>query len=98
MKKFLLLYHGPQTPPDTSHEGWREWFKKINGALVDVGSPMINGFTMRREGSSDSQVNLNGYSIIQAEDAHAIRDLLKDHPYLTLGNEYTIEIFELPRK
>jgi len=27
MKQFLLLYHGPATPPGASHKGWPGWFK-----------------------------------------------------------------------
>jgi hypothetical protein len=39
MMRFLLLYSGPPTPPDSSHEGWPEWFSKVGDALVDLGSP-----------------------------------------------------------
>jgi ribosomal protein S18 acetylase RimI-like enzyme len=42
MKRFLLLYRGPPTPPDASHEGWPGWFEAIGDALVDLGSPMAN--------------------------------------------------------
>ena len=37
MKRFLLLYNGPPTSPQASHEDWPEWFEKVGDALVDVG-------------------------------------------------------------
>ena len=69
MKKFLLLYKGPATPPDASHEGWPEWFNKLGDKLVERGLPMAHGRFLRGDGSTgDSATRLNGYSIIQADD------------------------------
>jgi len=95
--KFILLYKGPETPPDASHKGWVTWFTKLGKALVDIGSPLTNGTIMHSDGStinSNSATTLNGYSIIQAKDKTEVLELIKDHPYLGLGKEYTIEIFE----
>ena len=41
---------------------------------------------------------LNGYSIVQAEDRSAVLELLRDHPFLALGSEYTIQVFEAPKR
>jgi hypothetical protein len=99
MKRFLLLYNGPPAPPQASHEGWPEWFDKIGDALVDLGSPMVNGFALRGDGSTgDETTSLDGYSIVQAEDRARVLDLIADHPFVLLGREYTIEVFEVPRK
>ena len=38
----------------------------------------------------------NGYSVIQAQDKGEV--LARDHPVFAAGSEYTIEIFELPKK
>jgi hypothetical protein len=96
--KFLLLYSGPPTPPDASHEGWREWFVEIGDALVDVGSPMQAGVVVRGDGStSDDTTSLNGYSVVQAEDRNRALDLVQDHPFLRLGSEHSIELFEVPK-
>ena len=98
MKQFLLLYNGPATPPGASHEGWPEWFTKTGDALIDRGSPMENGFVLHSDGStSDDSSSLNGFSLIQAEDRDQSLDLIKDHPFLALGSEYTIEIFEVQK-
>jgi YCII-related domain len=99
MKRFLLLYNGPPAPPDPSHEGWPEWFAKIGDALVDRGSPLTNGAVLHRDGSTgDDVTSLDGFSVIQAEDRNAALDLLSDHPFLALGKEYTIEVFEAPNR
>ena len=99
MKKFILLYKGPPTPPDASHEGWPAWFDKIGDQLVSIGSPMESGFVLHSDGSKgDSATNLNGYSIVQARNINAVKSLVKDHPYLAQGSdEFTIEIFGLQR-
>lgn len=99
MKKFMLLYKGPPTPPDASHKGWPGWFDKLGDQLVSIGSPMDNGFVLHSDGSKGgSATNLNGYSIIQARSINAVKSLVKDHPYLAQGSdEFTVEIFELAR-
>ncbi len=97
MKKFILFYQGPATPPGASHDKWPAWFKKLGDRLVDKGSPMDNGHVLHSDGSAGrSAMGLNGYSIIQAETMDEALNLAKDHPFLALGNgEYSIEIFEL---
>jgi hypothetical protein len=99
MKKFILFYKGPATPPGASHAKWPAWFRKVGDQLVDRGSPMKNGLVLHNDSStSDAATNLNGYSIIQARNKNALKSLVKDHPYLAQGSdEFTIEIFELPR-
>lgn len=98
MKRFILFYKGPATPPDASHEKWPDWFRKAGEQLVDRGSPMQNGLVLHPDGSTSvPETNTNGYSMIQAKNFEEASKLLKDHPLLTLGSdEYAIEIFELP--
>ncbi len=99
MKSLILIYKGPATPPGASHEGWPEWFQSIGDKLVDMGSPMANGFVVHPDGTTSASAgSLNGYSIIRAEDEDEAREMVKDHPFLALGNDYTIEIFEVPKK
>jgi hypothetical protein len=99
MKRFLLLYKGPPTPPGASHEGWPEWFRAIGDALVDLGSPTTNGVVVHADGStSDDAAGLNGYSVIQTESRSEAFDLLRDHPLLALDGDYVIEVFEVPKR
>src|SRR6266498_657728 len=97
--KYIVLYRGPVTSPDASHEGWPEWFAQIGDALIDRGSPMANGHTVHTDGrTTDVATNLNGYSLIEADDFEAAGRLLKEHPFLRHGDDYAIEIFEIPDK
>ncbi len=99
MKKFILFYKGPATPAGASHEKWPTWFNRVGDDLVDMGSPMAKGRVLHGDGSINaSATKFNGYSIIQAKNIHAVKSLVKDHPFLSLGNgEYSVEIFELAR-
>ena len=99
MTTYMLLYVGPPTGPDASHEGWPEWFQSLGDRLVDVGSPMTSGFVVRGDGTNaDAPASLNGYSLIRAEDRNAVHDLLRAHPLLAAGSPYRIDVFEVPRK
>jgi hypothetical protein len=99
MPSFMLLYAGPPTPPDASHEGWFAWFESLGDKLVDRGSPMTAGFVVGADGTTaDRAASMNGYSIIRAADRDEVRELLQSHPFLAAGNEYTVEVFEVPAK
>jgi hypothetical protein len=99
MTSLILLNRGPATPPGASHECWPEWFQRAEDKLVDKGSPMANGFVLHSDGTTtDTATSLNRYSIIRAEDRGEALELLRDHPFLAPGREYTIEVFEVPDK
>lgn len=96
MKRFLLLYKGPATAPDAPHEGWPQWFARLGEHLVDRGSPLAHGCSLQSDGSTENRATpLNGYSIIQAEEREEALRLVRDHPYLSLGREYTVEVFDI---
>jgi hypothetical protein len=97
MARFMVVYVGPATPPDASHEGWPAWFAKLGDRLVDRGSPLANGGALRGDGSTGAAATgLNGYSLIQAEGLDEALDLVRDHPYLAQGRGYSIEAYQLP--
>jgi hypothetical protein len=92
----MLLYVGPATSPDASHEGWPEWFAKLGDRLADRGSPMADGRKLHGDGTTSSSVTrINGYSIVHAVDMNDLLSLVKDHPYQALGAEYSIEAYSL---
>jgi hypothetical protein len=95
---YILLYRGPTRPTGASHEGWPEWFAQIGDALIDIGSPMLNGIAVSAKGEVRAASDLNGYSLIRADDFEAVRGLVKDHPFLRASTDNSIEIFEVPRK
>lgn len=59
---------------------------------------MTHGCSLRHDGlTANGGTPLNGYTIIQAEEREEALRLLQDHPYLSLGDEYTVEMFDLGR-
>jgi hypothetical protein len=97
MTRFMLLYVGPATPPDASHAGWPEWFASLGDRLVDRGSPLADGHAVHADGTTaESATQLNGYSIVEAEDVAGVRKLIKEHPYLLAGGGRRIELYSLP--
>jgi YCII-related domain len=102
--KFILLYNGPATPMEemTSEQGqavmekWQAWMGRVGDALIDVGAPMANGEAIVDDGSSGTATQLNGYTIVEADDANAVKALLDDHPFLSdRSGKFSVEIHEL---
>lgn len=104
MKKFILLYNGPATPPEQMDPAkrkeimakWGEWMGKVGVAMTDMGQPMANGETVMDDGSEGKALQLSGYSIVQAEDMAGARKLVEGHPFLSdKTGKFSVEIFEL---
>jgi hypothetical protein len=104
VSKFIYLYRGPATPmedftPEQSAEqmeAWGQWFGRLGPALADGGSPFGQRTARSDDGSSGVPGDLNGYSVVEAENLEAATALADKHPYLSEGKgRFTIEIFEL---
>lgn len=104
MKKFILLYKGPATPMEQISKemgekimaGWQAWQQKVGSALVDMGAPMANGKAVVDNGSQGTASDLNGYSIVQAENMDQALQLIEGHPFLSdKTSQFSVEVFEL---
>lgn len=106
MKKFIVLYHAPadlvaQTANLSAEEqakgmeGWMQWANKVGDKLVDMGAPLMNGQTLKANGQhSDSDKDVAGYSILQAESLEEAEALLQGHPHLAWSDKASIEVHE----
>lgn len=105
MKKFIVIYHAPagswdpsNTTPEEqakSMEAWMDWAKKCGESLVDMGSPLMNGQQLNPDGTSNnSDKNVLGYSILQAENMEEAKGLLSEHPHLGWDATCSIEVHE----
>lgn len=105
MKKFIVLYHAPTTAmeqmknstPEDMEEGmkpWMEWAQKCGSGLVDMGTPLANGQKVTKSGTSPSDKNVVGYSILQAEDMEAAKAMLMEHPHLQWTEGCEVEVHE----
>jgi hypothetical protein len=104
MKKFLVIYGAPaaareqmmKAPPEQARAGmeaWMTWSQKAGKAIVDGGAPVGNAAKVVSGRATDTQSDVGGFSILQADSREALAALLKEHPhYKTPGG--TIEIHE----
>jgi hypothetical protein len=105
MKKYIIIYHANESarnmvkesnPEDhkKSMEKWHAWAEKCGDSLVDLGSPLGNGQKLSDSGSTESEGDVLGYSILQAEDMEGAKKLLEGHPHLGWNKGCDIEIYE----
>ncbi|NUT31579.1 MAG: hypothetical protein HOV79_00750 [Hamadaea sp.] len=98
MPKYLVLYRASKTAgeqmagstPEERQEGmnaWMAWADKAGSAIVDFGNPT--------EPVSDpgGGLPIGGYSILEADDADAINQVLDGHPHAAMGG--TIAVYEI---
>lgn len=106
MKKFIVSYLAPidatwktqESTPEEMEAGmkaWMEWAQKCGDNLVDMGSPLGNGITVRPGGkTADGASEMIGYSILQANSMEQALGLLVDHPHLNWNAECEIQVHE----
>lgn len=104
MSKFILLYNGPATPPEQMSKeqtekvmgAWKTWMEKLGPAMLDMGQPMAKGKAVVDDGSEGAATDLNGYSIIEADNMDEAVKLVDGHPFLSdKTGEFSVEVFEL---
>jgi hypothetical protein len=105
MKKYIVLYTAPvgameqmaQASPEEQAkgmEGWMQWAQKCGDKLVDLGSPLTAGQRLSPSGNAASDLNICGYSLLQAETMDDAKALLQGHPHLGWNEACTIEVYE----
>lgn len=105
MKKFIVLYHAPESfskqaqnssPEEMkkSMNAWMAWAKKMDKKLIDFGTPLGNGQKITKSGSANSTREVVGYSILEANSLDEAKKLLKGHPHLDMPGGCEIEVHE----
>ena len=88
----------PDLCPEDLAEGmkaWMQWAQRCGDKLVDLGAPLMNGKQLNPDGTSqNSEKEVSGYSILQAENMEEAKSLLKGHPHLNWNAYCTIEVHE----
>jgi uncharacterized protein YciI len=104
MSKYLYLYRGPATPmqdftPEQQAEqmaAWGEWIARLGPSLADVGTPFGARIALADDGTNPAPGDLNGYSIVEADNLDAAKALADKHPFLNEGKgRFSVEVFEL---
>ena len=106
MKKYIVLYHAPidamkqtaEASPEEQAKGmeeWMHWAQKCGDKLVDMGAPLVNGQQLNPDGKSkNSNKDVAGYSVLQAENIEEAKKLLEGHPHLKWNADCSIEVHE----
>lgn len=105
MKKYIVLYHAPQSAmqkmanvsPEDAKKGmepWMAWAQKAGDRMVDLGTPLGNGQQVTKSGTTPSNKEVVGYSILQANSMDEAVELLKSHPHLDWVDGCSIEVHE----
>src|SRR5262245_16552774 len=105
MKKYIVLYTSPveanqqmaEASPEEQAKGmeiWMQWAQRCGDRLVDLGSPLTSGQRLSPTGSTASNLNVAGYSVLQAENMEEAKALLQGHPHLGWNAACAIELYE----
>ena len=105
MKNFVVIYHAPtaaieqmsSASPEEMQKGMEPWMAsvaKCGDGLVDLGTTLAGGQKLSDSGSSPSDKNVVGYSILQAEDIQGVIAMLQGHPHLEWASGCEIEVHE----
>ena len=106
MKKYIVIYHATNdamkqmasaTPEQqkAGMEGWMKWAQRCGDKLVDMGAPLMGGQALSVDGKSkNSNKEVTGYSVLQANDMKEAISLLQGHPHLAYNAACSIEVHE----
>lgn len=104
MSTYIYLYRGPATPPEAMPEdqvsevmqAWKTWMDGLGGAMKDMGNPFGERAAVLDDGSAGEPAELNGYTIVEADDLAAAKAMVDKHPFLSEGKgRFSVDVFEL---
>jgi hypothetical protein len=76
-------------------KGWLKWKDKMGDNLIDIGTPLVGGQRLNKDGTSLQVSNgVAGYSILQANSMAEAKSLLMNHPHLQWTDGCKIEVYE----
>ena len=98
MSKFVLVFHGgqtPETPEADVMDRWMAWFAELGHAVVDMGAPFGTSATIASDGTSRpgaGDAPANGYTIIEAANLQDAVEMTKGCPGLSSGG--SVKLYE----
>lgn len=104
MTRYVFIYHAPMPPTDAAPPNqddmdavmseWNAWAGKVGDRMVDFGTPLDGGVRVTKDGTSKSDREVAGYSIIEAASMDDALELAKVHPHLNMPGGCEIEVHE----
>ena len=100
MANYLITYRGGRMA-DTDEErqammaAWGAWFGQLGSSVVDPGNPLAASATVDGDGNvrDEATSELNGYSVLAADDLAAASELAKGCPILKDGG--SVDVYEI---
>jgi hypothetical protein len=97
MKKYLITYHGSQMPNDPemmekAKVAFGAWLREAGKSVIDPGAP-THTVSQVSNGNPPGQVEIGGYSIIEASSPDEVNKILKSHPFVSRGG--TLQVNEV---
>ncbi|MDB4991997.1 MAG: hypothetical protein JWL75_242 [Parcubacteria group bacterium] len=84
--------------PEMMEQGkkaWGDWMEAHKSDLADFGGGLGKNLRVTKDGSSAQSNDVGGYSIIQAESAEAVAEILASNPSFNDMPESYIEVMEI---
>jgi hypothetical protein len=106
MAKYMVLYSSTASASElmanaspeemkASMAEWMQWREAASQkAKIDFGLPLEAVGRITGDGVSDSDSQVSGYSIVEAESKDIVTDLLKNHPHLQRAGA-SIDVLEM---
>jgi hypothetical protein len=90
MNTYLLVHRHPHeyTGSAETFAEWQAWFKKLGGALIDLGNPVLDG--RNTVGSSEKNLALGGYTIVSARNVDEAKRMASTCPIIKEGGAVEI--------
>ncbi len=105
LKKYIVIYHAPKAAaekmagvsPEEAKKGmepWVAWQQKVGSGMVDMGTPLGAAMKVAKTGASQSDTDIVGYTILQANSMDEAVEMCKGHPHLDWVDGCSIEVHE----
>ncbi|WP_062522836.1 YciI family protein [Demequina silvatica] len=104
MPKYVFIYHAPPMPADAEPpepeqvqemmDAWYGWARSVGDGMIDLGTPLAGGVRVTPDGVAMSDLQVAGYSILEADNRDAAVALAQSHPHLGMGDGCLIEVHE----
>jgi hypothetical protein len=96
MPRFLVTYVGGAMPHDPeimaqARAAFGAWLAQSGGAVTDPGAP-VRTVARLAAGEPADEAQVSGFSIIEASDVEAAKELLSTHPFIGRGG--TLQVSE----
>jgi hypothetical protein len=93
MSKYLITYHNGGMPSDPkameqAKMAFGKWLQESGKAIVDPGAPVMT--VKQVANNQSSEVEIGGYSIIEAASDDDAAKILKTHPFVSRGGTLQI--------